>query len=96
MFAVTVMFEIKAEHINDFLPLMTANAKTSLKDEPGCRQFDVCCNPARPQEIFLYELYDDEEAFRTHLLTRHFKVFDAKVTPMIASKKVQTFTQVTQ
>ncbi|QDG76119.1 putative quinol monooxygenase [Labrenzia sp. PHM005] len=96
MFAVTVMFEIKASHVNDFLPLMTANAKASLKEEPGCRQFDVCCNPAKLHEVFLYELYDDEAAFRAHLLTRHFKVFDAKVASMVANKTVQTFTQVIQ
>ena len=45
MYAVTVVFQIKAEAVEDFLPLMIANAEASLKDEPGCRQFDVCTDP---------------------------------------------------
>lgn len=96
MFAVTVMFEIKVEHAGVFLPLMIANAKASLNDEPGCKQFDVCCNPAKPTDVFLYELYDDEAAFKLHLQTPHFKSFDAQVASMIENKTVQTFTEVTQ
>ncbi len=96
MFAVTVMFEIKETHVSEFLPLMIANAQASLTSEPGCKQFDVCRNPANPQEIFLYELYDDEAAFKVHLQTDHFKSFDAKVASMINEKIVQTFTEVSQ
>lgn len=96
MFAVTVLFEIKPGHEGEFLPLMTANAQASLKEEPGCRQFDVCADPDRPHEVFLYEIYDDETAFKEHLQSPHFKSFDAAVSQMIARKTVQTFTKVMQ
>jgi len=96
LFAVTVLFEIKHSHEGEFLSLMTANAQTSLKDEPGCRQFDVCYTPERSQEVFLYEIYDDEAAFKEHLQTPHFKSFDASVSQMVTRKTVQTFTKVMQ
>ncbi|MEM5584597.1 MULTISPECIES: putative quinol monooxygenase [unclassified Roseibium] len=96
MFAVTVMFKIRQGQADAFLPLMSENATISLKTEPGCRQFDVCSDPARPDEVFLYELYDDEAAFKTHLATPHFKSFDAAVTDMISGKTVLTFTKVAQ
>jgi quinol monooxygenase YgiN len=94
MFAVTVVFRIREESIDAFLPLMIENAKASLKLEPGCRQFDVCSDPARPLEIFLYEIYDNAAAFQVHLDTPHFKRFDAAVAEMIEEKSVRTYSRV--
>lgn len=96
MFAVTVIFRIKAEDFQRFLPLMYANASTSLSSEPGCKVFDVCTDPSRPNEVFLYELYDSEEAFRSHLATPHFLAFDADVGPMIVEKTVASYSEVKQ
>ncbi|MDW3183506.1 putative quinol monooxygenase [Roseobacter sp.] len=96
MFAVVVTFQIKPNHVADFLPLMTRNAATSLAEEPGCHQFDVATDPARPEEVFLYELYEDAAAFDAHLASEHFKSFDAAVTDMIAAKSVNTYVKVTQ
>jgi len=96
MFAVTVLFQIKEGHMDAFMPLMIDNAQTSLKTEPGCRQFDVCADPANPRDVFLYEIYDDEAAFKMHLQSAHFLTFDAKVADMVETKNVQTYTQVMQ
>jgi (4S)-4-hydroxy-5-phosphonooxypentane-2,3-dione isomerase len=94
MYAVTVWFKIKEGRQDKFLPLMIENAKLSLQDEPGCSQFDVCTDPARPDDVFLYEIYDDEAAFKAHLQTPHFKSFDANVSDMIAEKTVWTYPKV--
>ncbi|WP_298983143.1 putative quinol monooxygenase [uncultured Roseibium sp.] len=94
MYAVTVLFRIKEGQMEAFMPLMIANAQTSVKDEPGCRQFDVCTDPDLPGEVFLYEIYEDAAAFQFHLATDHFKDFDARVTDMIAEKTVKTFQKV--
>ncbi|WP_428649125.1 putative quinol monooxygenase [Roseibium sp.] len=94
MFAVTVLFRIREGQMQAFMPLMIDNAQTSLKEEPGCSRFDVCTDPARPGEVFLYEIYDTGDAFKTHLETTHFKTFDTQVAGMIAEKTVQTYAQV--
>jgi autoinducer 2-degrading protein len=94
MFAVTVHFEINSDTMQFFLPLMHANARASVETEAGCQQFDVCTDPAHPNVVFLYELYDDEAAFKTHMQQAHFKKFDAETAGMIASKRVTTFQQV--
>ena len=91
MFAVVVTFQIKSGEMETFLPLMTENARSSLREEPGCHVFDVCTDPARPDEVFLYELYTDRAAFDAHLASGHFKAFDAQVADLIASKTVQTY-----
>ncbi|MEM6728359.1 MAG: putative quinol monooxygenase [Pseudomonadota bacterium] len=95
MFAVTVRFEIKEGDVAAFLPLMRANAAQSLADEPGCHRFDICTDPARPSEVFLYELYEDAAAFDAHLKSPHFLSFDAQTSDMISEKHVVTYTSVT-
>ncbi|MEL6689265.1 MAG: putative quinol monooxygenase [Pseudomonadota bacterium] len=94
MFAVVVTFQLKAGQMADFVPLMEKNAATSLAQEPGCTRFDVCSDPERPDEVFLYELYDDRAAFDDHLQSAHFKAFDAAVGEMIAAKDIRTYATV--
>nr|WP_321250672.1 putative quinol monooxygenase [uncultured Ruegeria sp.] len=93
MFVVTVTFTLKSGTRDSFLPLMVENASTSLREEPGCQQFDVCLG-GDPETIFLYEVYDDSEAFSAHLESAHFKSFDAAVADMIATKTVHQYFEV--
>lgn len=75
---------------------MLENAAASLRDETGCHQFDVATDPARQNEVFLYELYKDSAAFSEHLAASHFKSFDASTRDMILSKDVKTYEKVHQ
>ena len=94
MFAVTVSFTLHAGAAERFRPLVEANARASVDTEDGCRRFDVCTDPSRPDQVFLYELYDDEAAFQAHMKTAHFTAFDGAVGGMVADKTVLTFGQV--
>ena len=94
MFAVTVTLEVAPANLAAFLPVMQANAAASLAGEPGCLRFDVCTDPARPGEVFLYELYTDADAFTAHLQTAHFKTFDEAVAGWLLSKGVRTYGEV--
>jgi quinol monooxygenase YgiN len=75
MYVIVVDFRIKPERIGEFMPLMLENARISRDTEPGCRQFDVCVDPADKASVFLYEIYDDRGAFDAHLAAAHFKRF---------------------
>ena len=96
MFAVVVKFKLKPESKDRFLALMRENATTSVRDEPGCHQFDVATDPDRPEEVFLYELYTDPTAFEEHQQTTHFMLFDDATSAMIAEKQIQTYRTVAQ
>ena len=91
MFVITVEFQIKPEHIDDFMPRMIENAEASLTKEPGCHQFDVCVAPDDPTKIFLYELYTDKAAFEAHKQMEHFKAFDKNTANWIAKKSAAPF-----
>lgn len=73
-----------ADAAQEFAALIAANAAASLT-EPGCRRFDVCTDPAAPERVLLYEIYDDDAAFDAHLRAPHYLQFAAAAKPLIAS-----------
>lgn len=88
MYVITVEFHIRPDMAAGFRVAMLENAEASLRLEPGCHRFEVCFDPQGPAHCFLYELYDDEAAFKAHLASDHFKAFDGRVAPMIEQKNV--------
>ncbi len=96
MFAVAVTFKIDPARMAAFKVAMLQNAKTSLADEAGCQQFDVCMDAERPSEVFLYEIYDDEAAFKTHTASAHYASFQATIEGMVIGKDAHLFSEVHQ
>lgn len=94
MFAVTVRLSVDPAQIDAFLPLMRENARASLEIEPDCLHFDICTDPARPGDVFLYEIYTDAAAFDTHLTMPHYRTFNEATAAMVTDKHVTTYTQV--
>lgn len=90
-FVVIVFFEAKDAHVADFKQAISINAKASVDDEPGCQLFDVAQDPNDESSFFLYEIYDDEAAFKAHIETPHFKSFDKLSAPWVKDKKVLTY-----
>ena len=91
MLVVIVFFEAKESHVSDLGTALLAHARNSLDKEPGCRQFDIAQDPLDPAGYFLYEVYDDEAAFKAHCDSTHFAEAETKCTPWIAHKKVLTY-----
>ena len=89
-FVVTVAFQVHPQHRAAFREAIRENAAASVAREPGCSVFDVC-EKADGSEMFLYEVYDDEGAFKAHLATDHFKRFDSLAAPWVADKRVLTY-----
>lgn len=91
MYVVTVDFRVKPEYVQDFRREMLINARSSVEREAGCRRFDVTVDEHDPAHFFLFEVYDDEAAFQTHMTMRHFHTVTAAITPWVTEKVVATF-----
>ena len=91
MYIIVVDFEIHQSNIAEFREAIIENANASLENESGCKQFDVCWDPMDESKVFLYEVYDDKEAFDLHLASEHFQSFNAKTTAWIANKSISVF-----
>ena len=94
MYVITVEFAVHQDRIAAFREAMVDNARASRTHEPGCRQFDVCADPADAAVVFLYEVYDDKAAFDAHLASAHFAAFDARVRDWVVRKTVRSYARV--
>jgi autoinducer 2-degrading protein len=94
-YAVWVEFDVMPRHFGEFRAALLVNARSAVATEPGCLRFDVLDAAASASRIHLYEIYADEAAFKAHLETPHFKVFDRLAGPWLESKSV-TFAAITQ
>ena len=95
MLALVVEFRIKPAHIAAFERAIVDNARASRDTEPGCRQFDVCRDPADPSLFFLYELYDDEAAIEAHLQTPHYLQMNQATAGWVDAKTVRRYARAT-
>ena len=41
--------------------------------EPGCLYYQACRDPENPRVFFLFELYEDEAAYKSHGESEHFQ-----------------------
>ena len=87
-FVIIVDFRLKPGTYDRFRALIVENAAASVRDEPGCRRFDVVVPEGEADRIILYEIYDDAAAFDAHLKTPHFASFDAASAPLVAARTV--------
>jgi (4S)-4-hydroxy-5-phosphonooxypentane-2,3-dione isomerase len=73
MFAIIVSLQVRPEMREEFLQAIRINSKASLRDEPGCLRFDVLSDTESPDHFVLYEIYQDEHAFRVeHRNASHY------------------------
>jgi len=85
-YVVTVDFGIAPENFEHFKQIMDENAKASVADEPGCREFNVFEDPKTPNHLLLFEVYNDDAAFQQHVNSPHFKHFKEVSDPIITSR----------
>ena len=85
-FVLIVEFQVRPESLDKFNQLIAVNAKTSVAEEPGCRQFDVLHNQDDPCHIVLYEVYDSPAAFQDHMGRKHTQSFLSQAKELITKQ----------
>lgn len=89
MYSVCVEFRVVPGQREAFLLLIQHHASTSLREEPGCVQFDVI-KCSEEQDVFmLYETYVDEDAFIAHASTDRFAAIGEQMAPMISHRAIR-------
>ncbi len=57
------------------------------RQEPGCRLWLAHQEPDRPLVFELFEVYDDEAAYRAHGESEHFEAIAVPTLPLLASRE---------
>ena len=90
-YVITVDFRLKPRAQSAFRRAVDDNARASVRDEPGCRRFDVLEPSGERDRVVLYEIYDDRAAFDLHLRSGHFARFQSDTAELVSSKSVAEY-----
>ena len=93
-FVILAEFHLKPGKRERFLEVVRADAEASVRDEPGCRHFDILISDEQPDVVWLHEVYDDDAAFDAHLETPHFERFDRDSKDLVLSSNVHRLEQI--
>ena len=75
MYILMVRLKVKEEKIQEFIEESIGDAAGSVKNEPGCRRFDIIQDSSDPTQFAFCEIYDNEDAFKAHTTYEHFKIW---------------------
>lgn len=90
-YAVAVTWRAKQGEEERVAEILQAVAP-ACRAEPGCRMYQAHRSPDDPRTFFLYELYDDEEAFRAHAQAEHYEAWvRAQALPLLESRVVTKY-----
>ncbi len=81
-------FDVRPGAFDAFLAAALVDAEAALRDEPGCRRFDVLTPDGGGDKVVLYEIYDDDAAFAAHLETPHFAAFRDAIADLEEKRQV--------
>ncbi len=82
-FVLFVTVDVDPADMDTFIGLARRNAETSVREEPGCRRFEVMTDPQTPGRVHFCEVYADGAAFESHMKAAHVGAFFGAATPLI-------------
>lgn len=79
----------KEDLVHEALRMLAA----ASRNEPGCQNYIVHLDSEQPHVFKIFEVYDDEEAFKQHAAYPHFQEYLGKAIPALANRE-RVFTSV--
>jgi quinol monooxygenase YgiN len=81
-----VELEIVPTELERFLEAVRENGAATIK-EPGCRQYDIMQSATNPNQLVLYEVYENEAAVQAHRASEHFKKYMAATANLVSKRQ---------
>lgn len=80
--------EIDPEQLDAYKAALTEHIETATRAEPGVLALYAVSEQDNPARIRVFEIYQDLDAYRSHLETAHFRTYKATVAKMVRSLKL--------
>ncbi len=91
MIAILVKVKLKPGKSEEFIPYILADARDSLRYEPGCKVFQVLQNQENPDSFVFYEVYTDDSALDYHRKQPHYLKFEKEAKHLIENLTISTY-----
>jgi len=79
---------VKTAQLENFKAATKEVGQTSVRAEPGCIALYAVSEKDHPARVTVFEIYRDEEAYKAHLQTPHFKKFRETTDHMVKSRNL--------
>jgi len=86
-FAVIVVFKVVEGQINEFKKALRFHSENTWREE-GSIKFVSYVDEKDPSVFYLYELYENRDAFEAHTKTDYILKFRDMVTPLLREPSV--------
>ena len=80
--------EIDPAQLENFKVAVKEGIEAAVRVEPGVLVLYAVSEKDHPTRIKVFEMYTDEDAYRTHLETAHFRKFRDTTNAMVKSRKL--------
>ena len=81
--------EIDPSQIEPYRAAVQEQIEAAVRLEPGVLALYSVADKENPSHVFVFELYADVEAYKSHLETAHFKKYKAITQNMVKSLKLR-------
>ena len=86
--------EIDPAQLENYRASLKEEIEASIRIEPGVLNLYAVAEKENPSHIRIFEIYADQEAYKSHLETPHFKKYKTGTTDMVKSLKLVEATPV--
>lgn len=80
--------EIEPDNLYEYKAILKEEAEASVRLEPGVISIYPMFDNKNPTQIRILEIYANEEAYKAHLQTPHFKKYKTSTVDMVKSLKL--------
>jgi alkylhydroperoxidase/carboxymuconolactone decarboxylase family protein YurZ/quinol monooxygenase YgiN len=77
--------EIHADRLESYNAALKEEIETSIRVEPGVISLSAASEKDKPTSITVFEIYADDNAYRAHIESPHFKKYKADTREMVKS-----------
>jgi quinol monooxygenase YgiN len=77
--------KVDPKQLDLYKSLLNEQMLTAIKLEPGVLSYTVVADKKDASSITIFEIYANQEAYQSHILTAHFKKYKEAVKDMVLS-----------
>ncbi|MBS1575545.1 MAG: antibiotic biosynthesis monooxygenase [Bacteroidetes bacterium] len=76
---------VDSAQLDTYKAALKEGVETAVRKEPGVLMLYAVYAKEHPTQVTVFEIYKDEEAYKTHIQTPHFKKYKNTVATMVKS-----------
>lgn len=80
--------DIDPAQLDRYTAIVREEMETSIRVEPGVIAIYAVADKDRPSRLRFFEIYVDDEAYRSHIASPHFRTYFEATKSMIVDRKL--------